>query len=78
MASVNASRGIANEEFDLISDRFLMGMKTNGRGVSVGVSCDHRNAQPLTPALKLLHRGSTESVGGGQDHRVISLFEPQS
>jgi len=77
VAGVDTAGGVADEELGAIGDGFLVGVKTNGRRVCIGVSFDYRDLQSLAPALELLDGGGAKGIGSSEAYRVAAFGEPE-
>ncbi len=76
VAGVDAPGGVADQEIGLGLDGALVRLEADGGGVGIRFPGDDLQPEPVAPALELLDGGGAESVGGGEDHGVVALFQP--
>ena len=65
---------ISQHDIDTARFRGLDGIKTNGCGIACGLR-NHGHIVALTPSLKLLTRGGTESIACRQQYRFALRLE---
>ncbi len=72
---MEAARGVADEELDVLLLGGHIGVVTKGGGIAVILALDHFHADALRPDTELLDGGCAEGIGGGEHHGVAFRFQ---